>query len=543
MLSVPHTSYAKDTVLLNFNENKINSQTVYPVISMKVKGQSLTILVDSGASSSHITRKAANKVGVIEKIRRHPLLIYGFGNSRSKPVTKFASLTLVGARNVKISIDFNIIESEIISKLPGVTSQIFEEFPHLLQHRRQLSTRIPRSDTEVDAIIGVKDKPKLALKHDSINDMYSGCSRNPCVMRNADFTISSVIQVQPTIFGDIVEGGMNTSIEEYLPFYKKKESGVDKVNDDNPSRVNKTNDNVNESILAIKDVPLDVLLNKVFETDIGEKDIKDKSQMQQKALERFNQTHTLIPQDDGNFRFKIKVTRLPDDLYPENVDGVKITNQALSRYYALENRLHAQRNGVLKKGVHERIQALIDDGIIKEVGNWDDHKEKFLKPQAKENENILLPWQCVIDSSKTMEHSRIRLCLDATEANRLIYKIDAEMPSILEMLVLWRLNRFWCFLDLKSMFWSILTDEADCKLQQCIFRFSKEEKIKLYLFVRCVMGMCDSPGLARLVLLKLAETLKDEFPMAKETIKNRHIWMTSKLLATMKKPWQKKPLI
>ena len=85
------------------------------------------------------------------------------------------------------------------------------------------------------------------------------------------------------------------------------------------------------------------------------------------------------------------MTRLPDDLYPETVDGVKITNQALSRYYALENRLHAQRNGVLKKGVHERIQALIDDGIIKEVGNWDDHKEKFLKPQAKENEDILLP--------------------------------------------------------------------------------------------------------------------------------------------------------
>ena len=81
-------------------------------------------------------------------------------------------------------------------------------------------------------------------------------------MKNADFTISSVIQVQPTIFGDIVEGGMNTSIEEYLPFYKKKESGVDKVYDDNPSRVNKTNDNVNESIIGIKDVPLDVLLKK-----------------------------------------------------------------------------------------------------------------------------------------------------------------------------------------------------------------------------------------------------------------------------------------
>ena len=144
---------------------------MYPIISMRFKGQPLTVLIDSGASSSHITRKAANKLGVTEKIRRHPLLIYGFANSRSKPVTKFASLILVGARNERINIDFNIIESEIISQLPGVTAQIFEEFPHLLQHRRQLSTRIPRPDTEFDAIIGVKDKEKLALKHNNTNEM------------------------------------------------------------------------------------------------------------------------------------------------------------------------------------------------------------------------------------------------------------------------------------------------------------------------------------------------------------------------------------
>ena len=68
---------------------------------MKMKGQPLTILIDLGGSSSHITRNAANKLGVSDKIRRHPLLIYGFGNSRSKPVTKFASLILVGARNEK----------------------------------------------------------------------------------------------------------------------------------------------------------------------------------------------------------------------------------------------------------------------------------------------------------------------------------------------------------------------------------------------------------------------------------------------------------
>ena len=80
-------------------------------------------------------------------------------NLVSEPGTKFASIALIGARNEKISIDFNIIESEIIFKLLGVTAQIFEEFSHLLQHRRQLSTRIPRPDAEFDAIIGVKDKP------------------------------------------------------------------------------------------------------------------------------------------------------------------------------------------------------------------------------------------------------------------------------------------------------------------------------------------------------------------------------------------------
>ena len=118
-------------------------------------------------------------------------------------MTKFTSLTLAGARNERINVDFNIIESEIISKLPGVTAQIFEEFPHLLQHRRQLSTRIPRPDTEVDAIIGVKDKPKLML-NDTNNEINEGCPRNPCVMKNIDDTVKSVIQVQPTIFGDIV---------------------------------------------------------------------------------------------------------------------------------------------------------------------------------------------------------------------------------------------------------------------------------------------------------------------------------------------------
>ena len=151
--------------------------------------------------------------------------------------------------------------------------------------------------------------------------------------------------------------------------------------------------------------------------------------MQRKAIERFDKTHQLVKQEDGNYRFRIKVTRLPDFLFPEMVDGVKITNQALSRYYALEARLHSQRNGVPKKGVHESVQSLIDEGIIKSIGPWDDHKDKFMKPQDKGNEHLLLPWQCVVDNSKAMEHSRIRLCLDATEAKAALAEAQASLSS------------------------------------------------------------------------------------------------------------------
>ena len=208
---------------------------------------------------------------------------------------------------MKESTSISIIESEIISQLPVVTAQIFDEFPHLLQHRRHLSTRIPGPDTEVDAIIGVKDKPKLMLKDDNTSEINAGCPRNPCVMKNIDDSVKLVIQVQPTIFGDIVEGGINNAIEEFLPAGKKQGRGVDIINEYKNHEKETNDDNTFESILAVRDVPLDILLNKVFETEISEKDIKDKSQLQQKALERFNQTHVLIPQDDGNFRFKINI--------------------------------------------------------------------------------------------------------------------------------------------------------------------------------------------------------------------------------------------
>lgn len=45
------TKFNTDKVLLRFNNNKINSQSVYPIIITDINGYNNTILIESWASS------------------------------------------------------------------------------------------------------------------------------------------------------------------------------------------------------------------------------------------------------------------------------------------------------------------------------------------------------------------------------------------------------------------------------------------------------------------------------------------------------------
>ena len=61
--------------------------------------------------------------------------------------------------------------------------------------------------------------------------------------------------------------GINNYIEEYLPVWKKKENRLDKIKDEYTKYAKEIDDDTYESILAVKDVPLGILLNKVYETE------------------------------------------------------------------------------------------------------------------------------------------------------------------------------------------------------------------------------------------------------------------------------------
>ena len=71
-----------------------------------------------------------------------------------------------------------------------------------------------------------------------------------------------------------------------------------------------------------------------------------------------------------------------------------------------------------------------------------DSKDEFLKDQVPGHKKILLPWQTVLDAGKATEHSKIRMCLDGTESNKLLYKFESEMPDLMDILIRWRCSKF-----------------------------------------------------------------------------------------------------
>ena len=373
---------------------------IYALVKTKINQVPINIMIDTGSASSHATKSIIQQMGCTERQRRNPLQVIGFGNKKASLITKYSTLTLLGIEGRKATIDFNIFEKEFIADLPGVDSQIFDEFPHLLDHKNSLTAPIPREAQRVDAIIGVRDVVKIyAFKIKPYNNRCLGT----CVMIRADGQ-DSAIEARETIFGTLVMGGLRSRIED-------DESSIENDKLEKPAPQKQPNSknvleiiNGQEEAFLNREIPLDLLLKKFFENNMDEETSKmDKSALQRKAYSDFLNNHRLIPLGNNQFRFQIKLTRLPKYLYPERVDGRKISSNAINRFYALERRLHHNRNKELKKGVFDRIEALLNDGMLVKVGPWEEHKAAFLKDQIMGKEQIVLPWQTVIDSKKVSE--------------------------------------------------------------------------------------------------------------------------------------------
>ena len=180
------------------------NEVIYGIIKTTVNEVPLTILVDSGAASSHITEKAVKDTRSPTHPRKKPLQVMGFGNVESNIIKSFTVLTLVGAGGETIDVPFNINKNQILSYIPGVTSAIYDDYPHLAQHRYNLSAPIPRPDQGVDGIIGLRDIAKIFPKGQDKNEKCPEI----CYMKRADGT-ENVLEARKTIFGTMIYGGVN----------------------------------------------------------------------------------------------------------------------------------------------------------------------------------------------------------------------------------------------------------------------------------------------------------------------------------------------
>ena len=140
---------------------KLIDEILYPLIKTDINGYPINVMVDSGSASSHMISKVVEDNNIPTFQRDIPLQIVGFGNKKSDPITHYAQTKLVGKNGQEISIRFNILKNTIVSELPGITSQILERFPHIADHRSDLTAPIPRGPQTVHAIIGLRDVVKI----------------------------------------------------------------------------------------------------------------------------------------------------------------------------------------------------------------------------------------------------------------------------------------------------------------------------------------------------------------------------------------------
>ena len=100
-------------------------------------------MIDTGAASSHIMAECVEKWNGKYIKRDMGLQVIGFGNTRSKLITHFTPIHLIGRKGEKITIRFNVLKEDITTELPAIGTQILDQFPHLIEHKSNLSASIP----------------------------------------------------------------------------------------------------------------------------------------------------------------------------------------------------------------------------------------------------------------------------------------------------------------------------------------------------------------------------------------------------------------
>ncbi|XP_074027266.1 uncharacterized protein [Leptinotarsa decemlineata] len=175
---------------------------------------------------------------------------------------------------------------------------------------------------------------------------------------------------------------------------------------------------------------------------------------------------------------------------------------ATKRFLSLENRLYAN------KELHREYSKIIVDYL----------KEGFLKPVP---DNLLLQNGFIIPHHAVVKPGKVRIVLDGS------FKIRGNQPSLNDTLLIgqklqkdigqillnFRLGNITFTCDIHSMFTMLKVAEKHQTFQRILWRNSKCEPIREYMFERVIFGLSCSPFLANRTILQLAQDERDNYPL------------------------------
>ena len=366
------------------------------------------IALDEFAGSSFVTSEAVDEMQLEARRKKDPFFINGFGNNYSEPIKWKVDLTFEN----NVEVEFNIINS-ICDPIVPVSGNVYNLWPELSKYKERMTSALPRGSLKKDMLIGLKDLYKV---------LYTKIDVDKCKIKiNKELGL----KLEETFFGYVLKGGVTSAL----------------ICDVGISRVKKVNENVN----LCREIPMDHLLDKIFNQEICDNTIVDEDRKNTKfdslSKQIFDENYKILRIDNDTYRFRVKLNRLPKEYYPI-IDGNKYIPSVMVQNNKLEARLNNFNNQQLKSDFKDRIHGLIDDGVMKYVGEWDKCKERFNGVQENRKENILLPWQLVVNESKrSSETGSLRACLDASVQNKLLFRGSCNMTDITEMLIKWRVAK------------------------------------------------------------------------------------------------------
>ncbi|XP_058840761.1 uncharacterized protein LOC131696228 [Topomyia yanbarensis] len=254
--------------------------------------------------------------------------------------------------------------------------------------------------------------------------------------------------------------------------------------------------------VASVDDQLDAHLQRFWEIE-GFEHGKALTKEEQLCEDHFQSTHSRA--SDGRYivRYATRQEKLP--LLGDTM------STAQRRFNSLERRFRADHV------LHSNYSHFMND--YEQLGHMEEVEFRAAKPQ------FILPHHAVHHPDSTT--TKIRVVFDGSSKssnhislNDLLHTGPTVQPTLLSIVLNFRLHRYVASADIKKMFRQILIHPDDRSLQQILWRKSESEPLKLYQLRTVTYGTSAAPFQATRVLNQIAEDEKERFPLAAPVVRS-----------------------